>query len=164
AAENARSPAGRDRSPHRGEERRPQAPRLRRSRPHPPGADRERYRSRGRTHRNTVEKGLGRLGRAAALVLLAGGHPLLASGPPEPSSTRDAFLLQFPKSEATAAALELEELCAAIGIELSPRAFGLPDDKAAPDPLTERGRADPRAAFEFARVTGALGGFVFREV
>lgn len=58
------------------------------------------------------------------LLLCTGFAPtssLLASDQPVPAPFRSAFEAQFPKSDATAAALELERLAAMLGVELAPK-------------------------------------------
>jgi hypothetical protein len=56
-------------------------------------------------------------------VVLAAASPAPGEDwkPPPVFETREAFLAAYPKTEATAAALELEALAAAIGIDLAPK-------------------------------------------
>ena len=63
---------------------------------------------------------------ALSLAVVAGSQVLASE--PSAATLRSAFEAQFPKSEASAAALELERLAAPLGIELAPK------DEAAPRP------------------------------
>jgi hypothetical protein len=117
--------------------------------------------------------------RAVAFVVLSlgivAGSPALASQP-EASALRSAFEAQFPKTEASAAALELERLAAPLGIELAPRddASRRPPEpsptnanEVVPPPainVEERRRpsADESAAYQ--RIAEAVLGFLDREL
>ncbi len=70
-AEGGRGAAGGDRVADRRPQRRPQAPRFRRGRPHPQGARRQGHRARGRPRGNEVEEGVSRVAAAFVLLLAA---------------------------------------------------------------------------------------------
>lgn len=127
------------------------------------------------------------------LALLAGlaQAPLTCLGEDLPSaaSLRSAFEAQFPKSEASAAALELERLGALVGVELAPKVQLPPaakssgeedqareaegektvaDDERPAVPVLKaqenRARPSAEAAAAYQAVVGALGGFLDREL
>jgi hypothetical protein len=110
---------------------------------------------------------------------------------PSGASSRSEFEAQFPKAEATAAALELERLAALLGIELAPKLEPRPpaedpregeetedqaqeadgeetaaDVETTPTPVLEvqENRARPSAEAAAALQTVQLGGFLDREL
>ena len=106
---------------------------------------------------------------------IAAGSPALASEP-EAATLRSAFEAQFPKSEASAGALQLERLAAPLGIELAPK------DEAGPRPLEatptnasgeapvpaingrERRRPSAEEIAGYQRIGEAIFGFLDREL
>jgi hypothetical protein len=76
----------------------------------------------------------------AGLAALASAPALSGADRPSAAAFRSDFEAQFPKSEASAAAIELEKLAAALGIDLVPT-IGFPaapkDDKDRPRPAAE---------------------------
>jgi hypothetical protein len=102
---------------------------------------------------------------------------LRAQDHPEPASFRSAFEAQFPKSEASATALELERLAAALGFELAPfetqpapdKADTTPDDASEPAVFAlkvekQRARPSPEAKASLQAVSGMIGQFLDREL
>jgi hypothetical protein len=102
---------------------------------------------------------------------------LRAQDHPEPASFRSAFEAQFPKSEASAGALELERLAAALGFELAPfetqpapdRAETTPGDASEPAVFAlkvekQRPRPSPEAKASLQAVSGMIGQFLDREL
>ncbi|MDQ5870943.1 MAG: alpha/beta hydrolase [Acidobacteriota bacterium] len=108
-------------------------------------------------------------------ISLALGSPFAASDPPSASTLRSAFEAQFPKTEASAAALELERLAASLGFDLAPKNAEPPADGAtsgetaesAPFDLNaESARARPSAEAQaaFQGVRAAVSQFLDREL
>ena len=107
---------------------------------------------------------------------LAFGSPLLASDRPSPSTLRSAFEAQFPKADASAAALELERLAAPLGIDLVPRQIA--DNPASKAPAVEtteptpfalnvdraRSRPSAEAQAAFVGIRAAVAPFLDREL
>lgn len=101
---------------------------------------------------------------------------VLASDRPTPSTLRSAFEAQFPKTDASAAALELERLAASLGIDLVPRQIA--DDRAGEGPAVEtteptpfalkvdQARSRPSAGAEkaFLAIRAAVAPFLDREL
>jgi hypothetical protein len=122
--------------------------------------------------------------RATGFVVLSlgivAGSRALASDP-SAASLRSAFEAQFPKSEASAAALELEQLAALLGVELAPKdEAGLPPpettptnmNEETPTPATptpaidarERRRPSAEESAGYRRIGEAVSGFLDREL
>ena len=117
--------------------------------------------------------------RAVVSVVLSlgivAGSPALISQP-EASALRSAFEAQFPKTEASAAALELERLAALLGIELAPRdetSRRPPEptptsaNEVAPPPVIdveERRRPSADESAGYQRIAEAAFGFLDREL
>src|ERR1700674_3989001 len=80
----------------------------------------------------------------AGLAALASASALSGVDPPSAAAFRSDFEARFPKSEASGAAIELEKLAAALGIDLVPT-LGFPaapkDDKDRPRPAAEAAAA-----------------------
>jgi hypothetical protein len=99
---------------------------------------------------------------------------LRAQDHPEPASFRGAFEVQFPKSEASPAALEIERLAARIGIEITPNEKPdvppderAPADKAEEFKLTigkERSRPSEELKRSFQETYSAASQFLDREL
>ena len=101
---------------------------------------------------------------------------LLASDRPAPSTLRSSFEAQFPKTDPSAAALELERLAASLGIDLVPSQVA--DDRAGeasaveiaePTPFelkVDRARSRPSAEARaaFLRIRAAVAPFLDREL
>ena len=105
-------------------------------------------------------------------VSLALTSSLLAEGP-SPATLRSAFEAQFPKTEASAAALELEGIAASLGVDLVPRqsagAGDSPFDEHVPPTFElkeERERSRPPAAVRasFQGFKANLAQFLDREL
>ncbi|MEO8431612.1 MAG: hypothetical protein ABI592_08895 [Acidobacteriota bacterium] len=96
--------------------------------------------------------------RRAGIILLAGaalrGAPAAASTP-EPASTRAAFEAMYPKTSASAAALEIEKLAAGLGIDLAH-----PEEK---EPR-EHEHPTAEAAQAYEAVSTAISSFLDREL
>jgi hypothetical protein len=111
----------------------------------------------------------------ALSLWIAAGSPALASEP-EAATLRSAFEAQFPKSEASAGALQLERLAAPLGVELAPkdeagpRALEATPTNAsgeAPAPAIsgrERRRPSAEESAGYQRVGEAIFGFLDREL
>lgn len=82
---------------------------------------------------------------ASTLVLSNNGR---AGEPPHAADLRADFDAQFPKSAANGTALDLEELAAAIGIDLAPRALFNPDKPNETPPPPDDGRTRPAPGTE----------------
>lgn len=94
---------------------------------------------------------------------------LLASDRPTPSTLRSAFEAQFPKTDASAAALDLERLAASLGIDLVPRQNAAAVETAEPPPFelkVDRARSRPSAEAEaaFLGIRAAAAPFLDREL
>jgi proline iminopeptidase len=99
-----------------------------------------------------------------------------AADRPTPSTLRSAFEAQFPKTDASAAALELERLAASLGIDLVPRQIA--DDRGREGPALEttgptrfalkvdKARSRPSAEAETASlgIRAAVAPFLDREL
>ncbi|HZI65887.1 MAG TPA: alpha/beta hydrolase [Thermoanaerobaculia bacterium] len=108
-------------------------------------------------------------------IALALTTPVFASDPPSAATLRSAFEAQFPKAEASAAALELERLAASLGFDLAPRDNSVPVGEAPsggvaePAPFTlnaERARSRPSAEAQaaFQGIKAAVFQFLDREL
>lgn len=117
--------------------------------------------------------------RAISFVVLSlgivAGSRVLASEPAA-ATLRSAFEAQFPKSEASAAALQLERLAAPLGVELAPKdeaerrppeATPTKASEEAPAPAIngrERRRPSAEESAGYQRVGEAVAGFLDREL
>jgi hypothetical protein len=111
---------------------------------------------------------------ALSLAIAAGSRALASE--PSAATLRSAFEAQFPKAEASAAALQLERLAAPLGIELAPK------EEAGPRPLEaaptnasgeasapafngrERRRPSAEESAGYQRISEAVFGFLDREL
>jgi hypothetical protein len=111
---------------------------------------------------------------ALGLGIVAGSRVLASE--PAAATLRSAFEAEFPKSEASAAALQLERLAAPLGVELAPKEEAAPrPPEAAPTNASEEAPAPAIKARErrrpsavenaaYQRIGEALFGFLDREL
>jgi hypothetical protein len=86
---------------------------------------------------------------AAGTMASMGSSALFPADRPAGAAFRSDFEAQFPKSEASGAAIELEKLAATLGIDLVPAPWGVPgapEDKNRPHPAAESAAANPALA------------------
>jgi pimeloyl-ACP methyl ester carboxylesterase len=69
------------------------------------------------------------IGGLALALAIAGAVATAQETPPSAATLRSGFEAQYPKSGASAAAIELERLAARLGIDLAPRAQTWPDEE-----------------------------------
>lgn len=91
--------------------------------------------------------------RGMAIATFFAAAPLLRAEwhPPHVASTRQAFEAEYPKATASAAAVELEALCARIGIDVVPKDSG-------------RDHPTPEAVRTFGPAVSAAGRYLAREL
>src|ERR1700682_4586647 len=92
---------------------------------------------------------LGAVLLTAGITASVGSSALFPAERPAAAAFRSDFDAQFPKSEASAAAIELEKLAAALGSDLVPAPWGVPgapEDKNRPHPAAESAAANPALA------------------
>ncbi len=111
---------------------------------------------------------------ALSLGIVAGSRVLASE--PAAATLRSAFEAQFPKSEASAAALQLERLAAPLGVELAPKDEAEPRPpeatptnagEEAPAPAIngrERRRPSAEENAGYQRIGEAVSGFLDREL